>query len=77
MICVPWALWHIPNFFLDTGMDLEPFIILGWLVGLAAGAAVLGWLYEQSGSLLVVALFHGSLNMGSATLGTEGLPLQP
>jgi hypothetical protein len=41
---------------------------------MAAGAVVLGWLYEQAhSSILVVALFHACLNMASATRGTEGL----
>lgn len=44
-------------------------------VGLAAGAVVLGWLYERSGSsLLIVTVFHAMLNMASATSGTEGIP---
>jgi membrane protease YdiL (CAAX protease family) len=41
---------------------------------MAAGAVVLGWLYEQAhASILVVALFHACLNMASATRGTEGV----
>ena len=38
---------------------------------MAAGAVVLGWLYERSGSVLVVAVWHTMLNMASATRGTE------
>lgn len=46
----------------------------GFLVGMAAGAVVLGWLYEQAhSSVLIVALFHACLNMASASRGTEGL----
>jgi uncharacterized protein len=67
VLAVPWAIWHLPTFWLATGMDLEPHVIPGWLVGLAAGAVVLGWLYERTGSLLLVALFHASLNMISGT----------
>jgi membrane protease YdiL (CAAX protease family) len=70
-----WAGWHLPVFWLDTGLrGFDPLIIPGWLLGLAAGAIVLGWMYERSGSLLIVALFHTSLNLASATLATEGLP---
>jgi hypothetical protein len=48
-------------------------MIPGFLVGLAAGAVVLGWMYEQAGySVLVVALWHTALNMGSATRAAEG-----
>jgi len=67
LLTLPWALWHLPTFWLDTGMDLDPLVLPGWLIGLAAGAVVLGWLYEHTGSLLLVALFHASLNMVSAT----------
>lgn len=74
LLALPWAVWHVPTFWLASGLDLEPWIIPGWVLGLAAGAVVLGWLYERSGSLFVVALFHAGLNMSSATLGTEGLP---
>jgi uncharacterized protein len=67
VLAVPWAIWHVPTFWLATGMDLEPYVVPGWLLGLAAGAVVLGWLYERTGSLLLVALFHASLNMVSGT----------
>lgn len=70
-----WAGWHLPTFWIDTGLSLEWFVIPGWIVGLMAGAVVLGWLYERAEfSLLVVALFHTSLNLASATAATEGIP---
>ncbi len=75
LLAVPWMLWHLPTFWLETGLaDLSPPMVVGWVVGLAAGTVVLGWLYEGAGSsLLIVALFHASLNMASATEGTAGL----
>lgn len=71
-----WAGWHLPTFWIDTGMgDLDWFVIPGWIIGLMAGAVVLGWLYERARfSLLIVALFHTFLNMASATPATEGVP---
>ena len=76
LLGIVWAGWHLPVFWLDTGMrNLEWFVIPGWIIGLMAGAVVLGWLYEQAGSsLLMVAIFHTLLNVASATLATEGLP---
>ncbi len=76
LLTMPWAIWHLPTFWLDTGLaDLPLAAVAGWIIGLAAGAVVLGWLYERAGSsLLIVALFHASLNMASATAGTAGLP---
>ena len=49
-------------------------MVPGFFVGMAAGAVVLGWVYERSGdSILIVALLHAFLNMGSAPPGTEGV----
>jgi membrane protease YdiL (CAAX protease family) len=74
VLTVPWALWHLPSFWIDSGLaDLPPAVIPGWLVGLASGTVVLGWLYERSGSLLAVALAHTAINMASGTRGTDGL----
>lgn len=76
ILAVPWALWHLPAFWLDTGLrGFPPLMIPGFLIGMAAGAVVLGWLYEHArSSILVVAVFHAALNMASATKGTEGFP---
>jgi membrane protease YdiL (CAAX protease family) len=76
LLGIVWAGWHLPVFWLDTGMQgLDWFVIPGWIIGLMAGAVVLGWLYERAcSSLLIVAIFHTLLNLASATLATEGLP---
>ncbi|HUP18015.1 MAG TPA: type II CAAX endopeptidase family protein [Acidimicrobiia bacterium] len=76
LLGIVWAGWHLPVFWLDTGMrNLDWFVIPGWIIGLMAGAVVLGWLYERaSSSLLIVAILHTMLNVASATLATEGLP---
>ena len=40
-----------------------------------AGAVVLTWMYEGArSSILIVALWHLSLNLGSATTAGEGAP---
>jgi uncharacterized protein len=73
LLVVPWALWHLPLFFIDTGMRGFPLLMLpGFLVGMAAGSVVLTWVAEGSGSILIVALWHAALNMGSATEATAG-----
>ncbi|WP_147252362.1 CPBP family intramembrane glutamic endopeptidase [Blastococcus sp. TF02A-30] len=74
VLTVPWALWHLPLFWIDSGLaGLSPWVVPGWLLGLASGAVVLGWLYERSGSLLVAALAHTAVNVVSGTRGGEGL----
>ncbi|MDP9234629.1 MAG: CPBP family intramembrane metalloprotease, partial [Actinomycetota bacterium] len=75
ILAIPWAIWHIPTFWLDTGMrGFSPLAIPGFLISIAAGALVLGWLYERAnGSILVVAVWHAMLNMASATRGAGGI----
>jgi uncharacterized protein len=71
-----WSLWHLPLFWLNTGMTamVGP-ILFGWLFALACGAFVLAYVYLATGhSILCVALWHAGYNMMVATeLGT-GLP---
>jgi membrane protease YdiL (CAAX protease family) len=75
LLTVPWAVWHIPTFWLDTGLrGFEWWLVPGWLVGLASGAVVLGWIIERTaGNLLIPAIFHALLNMFSATPAGEGV----
>lgn len=56
--CV-WALWHAPTFFyLQTVSGIG--ILIGFLIGMLAGAVFLTWLYNSSGgSVLIVAVWHG------------------
>ncbi len=73
-LTVPWAVWHLPLFWIDSGLaDLSLAVVPGWLLGLTSGAVVLGWLYERSGSLLVVAVAHTAVNVASGTRGGTGL----
>ena len=74
LLSIPWMLWHIPTFFLDTGYrGFSPLMIPGFALGIFAGAVVLTWLYEGArSSILIVALWHAFLNVGSATKAGEG-----
>ena len=75
-VAAVWATWHLPmvpvvESYRQMGLGVVPMLILG----LGSGAIVLGWLYDRSGgSILITALFHLGLNMGSATLAGKGLP---
>jgi len=71
-VAVPWTLWHLPLFWIDSGMRGFPLVALpGFLLSLACGAVVLGWLYDRSASVAVVALWHTMLNMATATDATK------
>jgi membrane protease YdiL (CAAX protease family) len=65
-----WGLWHAPQFFYNfPGMDL--FGAVSFLLGMLAGAVLLTGLYNSTGgSILMVALWHGTYN--STVAGAEG-----
>lgn len=65
-----WALWHLPQFF----YLFDPFMVMGWLVGLFAGAVVLTWLYNSANeSILIVAVWHGCFNFITASIAETGM----
>ena len=68
-VTVVWALWHLPLFFLLASYQgFNGFILVGFVIGLAAGAIVLGWIYERTGgSILASAVWHGMYNLFAAT----------
>jgi membrane protease YdiL (CAAX protease family) len=75
LLVVPlWALWHVPAFFLiETYRGFGPGTLVGFVLGLASGGILLGWLYEKSGrSLLAVSLWHGTFNLFTATAAARG-----
>lgn len=64
-----WAIWHLPSFFYLQ--DIK--IIVMFMIGLLAGALTFTWLYNSSGgSILMVALFHGTFNYITASKAGEG-----
>lgn len=63
-----WAFWHLPMFF----YSYQPYIIPGFLIGLLAGSIILTWLYNStSGSILMVALWHGTFNFITACIACK------
>jgi membrane protease YdiL (CAAX protease family) len=63
-----WALWHLPLFFYSYDVSILP----GFLIGLLAGAIVFTWLYNSTeGSILMVALWHGSFNLTTACVSCK------
>jgi uncharacterized protein len=56
-----WGLWHLPLIFLAGPMSEYPFV---WFISIVADAFIYTWIYNSTkGSILLVALFHGSLNV--------------
>lgn len=72
LLCIPWALWHLPLFLTEwTPTHPDASHLVGWLLSLSAGSIVLTWLFNSSrGSLLAVILFHTMYNLVSRTPGS-------
>lgn len=70
-----WMVWHLPAFwFNETYRDFNIAVIPGFFFGIIAGSVVLTWLYNRSGgSLLAVAIWHGTYDLVSGTAAVEGL----
>jgi uncharacterized protein len=65
IVAVLWAFWHLPLFWLNTGMAamIGP-MMFGWFFALVCGAFVLAMVYLATGhSILCVALWHVTFNM--------------
>ena len=64
IVGVLWGLWHLPLILLGGPMSEYPFL---WFISIVAGAFVYTWIYNSTkGSILPVALFHGSGNIFGA-----------
>lgn len=76
VVALLWAFWHLPLFWLSTGMAaLVGPILIGWLFALVCGAFVLAQVYVATGrSILCVALWHAAYNMMVATDNGTRLP---
>jgi membrane protease YdiL (CAAX protease family) len=64
---LPWAVWHYPIVvIIFTQQGMEPFAIVGSLVGFSIGivaAAILhAWFYERTKSVFVNIFIHASFN---------------
>jgi membrane protease YdiL (CAAX protease family) len=66
-----WAFWHLPQFFYAYEFSIT---MIGWLVGLFAGAIFLTWFYNSNGeSILMAAVWHGCFNFVSASTADTGI----
>lgn len=75
LLSVGWALWHLPLLFVTEGYrQMGPLMLLGLYFSFLTGAILLTWLFNATeGSLLLLALFHGVLDVAMVN---EGLNLQ-
>ena len=71
-VAVVWAAWHTPQFFLiGTYEDFPVALLPVFLVGMAAGAVVLAWLFNRTRSVLACAVWHGLYNVAGASAASS------
>jgi deazaflavin-dependent oxidoreductase (nitroreductase family) len=74
LVAAMWATWHLPSV-----PVIENYRAMGWAVvpmllfGLGSGAFVFTWLWTRTESVLIAALFHLAINLGSATDAARGI----
>lgn len=80
MVAVLWALWHVPEFFVDEGWGLGQlapalvFLVVE-IVALFFARVLMVWLYDRTGrSVLLVAAFHASFNTTISELPSTSFP---
>ena len=70
-----WAVWHLPVFWIDPNANHEitdP-LVLGWMMLLTAVGIVLysffyTWIYNNTGSVLLMMVLHGGFNTATTHL---------
>jgi membrane protease YdiL (CAAX protease family) len=75
LLAIGWAGWHLPLFFIvDSFRTFSAATLPGFLIGLACGAILLTYVYNGTGgSILIVALWHITYNMTTATVAGKGM----
>ena len=65
IVGILWGFWHLPLVFL-VGNPMAEFPVL-WFFIIVTNAVIYTWIYNSTkGSILLVALFHGALNIWGA-----------
>lgn len=74
IVGVFWAIWHIPAFWITESYRQMPSTMIPvFFVGLMSGAVFLAWLYNRGrSSILLVAVWHGTFNLLSGSVGARG-----
>ncbi|SCL16038.1 CAAX protease self-immunity [Micromonospora inyonensis] len=70
-----WAGWHAPLFvILESFRGFDLVTLVGFFLGMAAGALVLAYVYNRAGgSVIAAACWHAGYNLASATPAAQGL----
>ena len=80
MVAVPWAVWHLPDYFVDEGLGIEqlvtaPAFLVFEFISLFFARVLIVWLYSMTGrSVLLVAIFHASFDASISELSFDIIP---
>jgi membrane protease YdiL (CAAX protease family) len=71
-----WAGWHIPLFSFAMGLRSMGLVgVQDWFISMLIGSVLLAWLYNSTGgSILIVAIFHGTLEITITNPAGQQLP---
>jgi membrane protease YdiL (CAAX protease family) len=73
-LSVIWALWHLPLFAFSPGLSrMGVAKILGWYFSILTGAILFTWLMNSTGSVLIAAVFHGTMDIVFVSPGPASL----
>jgi membrane protease YdiL (CAAX protease family) len=79
-VALPWAVWHLPDFFAEEGWTLAtlavaPLFLVFEFVSLFFARVLIVWLYDRTGrSVLLVAMFHASFDATISKLSVDIFP---
>jgi uncharacterized protein len=80
LIALPWAVWHLPDFFVEEGwtiatLTVAPLFLIFEFVSLFFARVLIVWLYDRTGrSILLVAVFHASFDATISKLVLDTFP---
>ena len=70
-----WAFWHLPVFFIDPRSShgiTDPVVLIGMVILTAVGIVLYSffytWIYNRTGSVLLMMLLHGGFNTATVHL---------
>jgi membrane protease YdiL (CAAX protease family) len=71
LLSLIWAGWHLPLFWFAPGMSRMGWAgALGWYFSILTGAVLFTWLINSAGSVLIAAIFHGTMDIVFISPGT-------
>lgn len=62
-----WMVWHLPAFAFNENYREMGWGVVGWAISLFYGSVLLGWLFQKSGSIIPLILWHGAFDLITAS----------